>query len=176
MGAAVVHIKGYLTEAKLAAALKQIVGSRWSGVELRVADTKRRWDMGFVNGDRRVVVEYDGDEQYRNTMKIKADREKDAVATAEGIQVVRVPYWVQLDRLTLRHYFNFDAEIEQNFPHGFVTTEIFPASFCPLGLERFERELARLPVVVRDAVVRSLQDRAAKHGAEYVLPSMALVR
>lgn len=177
MMAPAVRIDGYLTEAKLAAALRQIVGAGWSGVELKVAGTKRRWDMGFERDGRRVVVEYDGDEHYRNTMKIKADREKDAAAKAEGLVVVRIPYWVQLDRVTFRYYFGFDADIEQDFQHGFITTKIFPASFCELGIARFERELADLPGVVRHAVISSLHERAAEHGVEFVIPSsMPLLR
>jgi len=166
-----VRIEGYLVEGKLAAALREIVGDRWTGTELKVSGTRRRWDMGFVDGDRRVVVEFDGDEHYRNTIKIKADREKDAVAASEGLRVVRIPYWVQLDSVTFRHFFGFDAEIEQNFPHGFITTKIFPASFCELGALRFTRELADLPPVVREGVRGSLRDRAVEHGIEYVVPS-----
>ena len=166
-----VVIAGHLTEQKLASALKQITGERWGGAELKVVGSRRRWDMGFTDGSDRVVVEFDGDEHYRNTLKIKADQEKDAGARTEGLRVVRVPYWVQLDRVTLQHYFGLDAQIDQDFPHGFVTTKIFPASFCEMGIERFQRELESLPAAVRTDVVQSLRDRATEHGAEYVIPA-----
>lgn len=165
-----VKIEGYLTEQRLAAALRAIVGDGWRGSELRVEGTKRRWDMGFEREAHRVVVEFDGDEHYRNTLKIKADREKDAVAAGADVQVVRIPYWVQLTSETFRHYFGFDAEIEQDFRHGFITTKIFPASFCELGIERFERELRTLPRDVADAVHASLRERAEEHGPEFVVP------
>jgi hypothetical protein len=116
-------------------------------------------------------VEYDGDEHYRNSLKVKADREKDRLAREAGMGLVRVPYWVQLDGLTLRHYFGLLAEVRQDFPHGFITTKLFPASFCELGVERFRQELEGLPVAVREAVVLSLRERAREHGLEYVLPS-----
>jgi Protein of unknown function (DUF559) len=119
-------VTGYLTQEKLAEALRTLVGDRWTGVELRVAGTKRRWDMGFSAGARRVVVEFDGDAHYRDALKIKADAEKDAIAKADGIHVVRFPYWVQLDQVTLRHYFDLDATAHQDFPHGFITTKLFP--------------------------------------------------
>lgn len=166
-----VVIHGYLTESKLAQALKQIVGDRWGGSQLRVEGTKRRWDMWFVGDEGRVVVEFDGDEHYRNTMKIKADREKDAIAAAQGLRVIRVPYWVQLDVVTCLHYFGIEAEIQQDFPHGFIVTKVFPASYCEMGIERFKTELAGLPETVRAAVVKSLGERAKEHGLEYVLPS-----
>lgn len=166
-----VRVAGYLVEQKLATLLRQLVGERWSGVELKVAGTRRRWDMGFASDQGQVVVEFDGDEHYRNTLKIKADQEKDTVAATLGIRVVRVPYWVQLDSATFRHFFGFEAEIEQDFQHGFITTKIFPASFCELGVERFRRELAELPPVARKGVIESLRARAGEHGLDYVLPS-----
>src|SRR5690242_12142575 len=105
--------------------------------------------MAYHRDGNVTVVEYDGDEHYRNSLKIKADRAKDEAARTLGYQVVRFPYWVQLDTTTLRHYFGLEAEIHQSFPHGFITTKLFPASFCELGIERFRSELAALPAAVR---------------------------
>lgn len=166
-----VIIEGYLTEEKLAKALSEVVGSRWGGTQLRVEGTKRRWDMWFVQGAGKVVVEFDGDEHYRNTLKLKVDQEKDAIASEHGLRVVRIPYWVQLDAVTSRHYFGIEADIRQDFPHGFIVTKVFPASYCEMGIERFKTELAGLPETVRAAVVKSLGERAKEHGLEYVLPS-----
>ena len=100
-----VVIEGYLTEGKLAAALRGITGPRWVGEQVNLPGTRRRCDMAFHRAGELVLVEYDGDEHYRHTMKIKADREKDFAATATGLRLVRVPYWVQLDTVTLMHYF-----------------------------------------------------------------------
>ena len=117
-----------------------------------------------------LLVEFDGDEHYRHTLKIKADIEKDEAASVSGYKVVRFPYWVQLTTETLCHYFGLDAQVVQDFPHGFIVTKIFPASFCELGVERFRGELERLPGGVRAAVVKSLWDRAKEHGRKYVVP------
>lgn len=166
-----VVIEGYLTQRKLSAALQQIVGDAWAGDEINVPGSRRRWDMAYRAEDTIVVVEYDGDEHYRNSMRIKVDWEKDEAAAAAGYRAVRFPYWVQLDDMTLRHYFGLSAVIEQDFPHGFITTKLFPASFCELGIERFRSELDHLPAKLRDEVIRSLRDRADKHGVEFVMPS-----
>ena len=77
---------------------------------------------------------------------------------------------MQLDDLTLKHYFGFETKIEQSFPHGFITTKLFPASFCELGVERFRLELLALPQNVREAVISSLRQRASEYGLQYVLP------
>ncbi len=127
--------------------------------------------MTFKQSDSLVLVEYDGDEHYRDSLKIKADREKDQLAQENRMRVVRIPYWVQLDNVTVRHYFGLSAEIRQTFRHGFITTKLFPASFSELRIERFKRDLDALPSQVRAAVIESLQERIKKYGLEYVLPS-----
>ena len=71
----------------------------------------------------------------------------------------------------MQHYFGISAEIKQTFPHGFISTKLFPASFCELGIERFKGELQTLPSSVRDAVLQSLEERVKDYGMEYVLPS-----
>jgi hypothetical protein len=144
-----IAIEGYLTEAKLACALKAIFSKQWIGTQFSSGATRHRWDIAFREGDRLTVVEYDGDEHYGHSMKIKADRTKDDIASAAGFRVVRFPYWVQLDRLILEHWFNATVEIQQSFPHAFITTKIFPASFCELGIARFVSELNALPMTIR---------------------------
>ena len=167
-----VTVTGYLVQRKLELALREIVGiERWKGTEVILSGSRRRWDMSFEGSSGLVVVEFDGDEHYRNTLKIKTDEGKDAFARAHGIQVVRIPYWIQLTTETLQHYCSLDAEIHQDFPHGFIETKVFPASYCELGLRRFQRELESLPLSVRDAVLSSLSARALEHGDEYVLPA-----
>ena len=172
-----IGIEGYLVQSKLEQALAAIVGTaRWRGKELRViAGRRQRWDMVFEDEGGKVAVEFDGDEHYRHSLKIKSDREKDSVAEAGGYRVVRIPYWIQLTTETLRHYFNLDAVIVQDFPHGFITTKLFPASFCEMGIQRFQREMAALPSTVQAAVIESLRDRIAEHGRDYVVPDQ-LVR
>jgi len=167
-----VIIESYLTEAKLAAALKQLVGTAWVGGQATLPGSRRRFDMAIKDNGETVLVEYDGDEHYRDSLKIKADAHKDALAITHGMRLVRVPYWVQLTNQTARHYFGLEAEIEQSFPHGFITTKLFPASFCEMGVERFRRELEALPAIIREAVITSLRARAEEHGVEYVLPSV----
>jgi hypothetical protein len=166
-----VVIESYLTESKLAVALQQLFGGAWAGGQVSLPGSRRRFDMAFRAAGATVLVEYDGDDHYRDSLKIRADRQKDDLAAANGMRLIRIPYWVQLDRIMARHWFGLEADIEQSFPHGFITTTKFPASFCELGVARFRRELDALPAAVREAVIRSLLDQTVKHGIEYVLPT-----
>ncbi len=166
-----IKIEGYLTESKLSIALQQLLPDSWLGDQVRVVNSRQRWDMSYKLDDITTVVEYDGDEHYRHSIKIKVDRAKDKIARTQGCQVVRFPYWIQLDNFTLKHYFGLEAQVEQSFPHGFITTKLFPASFCELGIERFRAELLALPMRIREAVIASLRERVAEHGLQYVLPT-----
>jgi hypothetical protein len=167
-----VKIDDYLVQNKLSTALQAIVGAAaWRGTEVRViSERRRRWDMVYQGDLGQVAVEFDGDAHYRDSLKIKADFEKDELAKLGGYKVVRIPYWVQLTTDTLAHYFGLEADIIQDFPHGFITTRVFPASFCELGIARFEREMESLPDSVRQAVISSLRSRVLEHGVEYVIP------
>ena len=166
-----ITIEGYLLQGKLESALKQMVGEEnWCGRELRVPDSKKRWDMAYQIQGHTTIVEFDGDQHYWDSLKIKVDAEKDAVANSLGYSVVRIPYWVQLTTETAQHYFGIEAQISQNFPHGFITTKIFPASFSEMGVSRFSREFSALPENTKNAVVSSLRDRSQEHGTDFVLP------
>jgi len=168
-----VQIEGYLVQSKLSTALQTIVGdAEWRGNEIRVPGTRYRWDMAYQRGRQLVFVEFDGEAHYRNSLTIKADSEKDIVAKTNGHRVVRIPYWVQLTTKTLKYYFDLDAEIIQDFPHGFISKKnrMLPASFCELGIARFQQELDDLPVAVKDDVLSSLRDRANEYDRKYVLP------
>jgi very-short-patch-repair endonuclease len=165
-----IRIEGYLTESKLLKALQKLLPDCCLGEQVPVTNTRQRWDMAYRIDGKVTVVEYDGDEHYRHSLKIKGDRTKDEIARSSGWRVVRFPYWIQLDTGTLMHFFDLDAKVEQSFPHGFITTKLFPASFCELGIERFRGELVSLPIGVREAVIESLRERVAEHGIEYVLP------
>jgi hypothetical protein len=166
-------IDGYLTQEKLALALKSVIDpSDWIGTETPVIKGRRfRWDMQAKIGGEVVAVEFDGHSHYCDSMRIKVDHEKEHIAASVGCRVIRIPYWVQLTTQTVAHYFGIEAAIEQDFPHGFISSNIvFPASYCGLGLQKFRSELTSLPAEVRIQVAKSLSVRCAEHGSEYVMP------
>ena len=167
-----VEIEGFLLQRKLESALRQIVGDDWSGAEVKVESTRYRWDMAYTSSGQTVVVEFDGDEHYRDTRKIRVDRIKDQIAHENGYVVVRFPYWIQLTTETLRHYFGLKANVIQDFPHGFIDRRAkLPASFCELGVNRFKTEMASMPDEVRNSVLDSLSEWCTEYEKYYVVPS-----
>ena len=166
-----VKIEGHLLQSKLEEALAKIVGKRaWLGREFKVPGTRLRWDMAYEIDGGVVVVEFDGEAHYRDPLRIKKDLLKDEIAKQYNYTTIRIPYWVQLNNQTLKYYFGLKANIMQDFPHGFITTKHFPASFCELGVKRFKKEYEELPVRVRNAVRKSLIERSEENGKIYVLP------
>lgn len=165
-----VTIAGYLTQPKLAEALQQIVDPNdWLGTEIPVPKTRCKWDMGFKLDGRVVIVEFDGYGHYTEPLVIKRDREKDLVAAGLGYKVVRVPYWVQLTNETLEFYFGIKAQINQDFPHGFISKPPkLPSCYCTLGAQKFDSEINTLPDTVKNAIIQSLKKWAEKYGEEYV--------
>ena len=77
---------------------------------------------------------------------------------------------MQLDTKMAKHWFGIDVQIEQSFPHGFITTKLFLALFCELGKARFIRELDSIPADVSLAVITSLRKKIAEYDFEYVVP------
>ena len=176
-----VKYEGYLTQQKLASLLKEALKDKYTSFieEQKVAGKPRcRWDiyMTFPDG-REIAVEFDGDQHYRDTLVMKLDLEKEDLADEAGIEVVRIPYWVQLTDDTAKHYFDdlFDGiHIEQDYPHGFIKSKIFPASYCALGVERFMAELHDLPYDIFVEILMNLFDRAfdEAYAPEFIIPGV----
>lgn len=122
-----IAIESYLTERKLATALQGLVGDDWVGGQVALPGSRRRFDKAFRTPTGTILVEYDGDERYRDSMRIKADRQKDILTSESNMRLIRVPYWVQPDSTMARHWFGLEADIEHSFPHGLITTKL------PLG-------------------------------------------
>ena len=176
-----VKYEGYLTKQKLSALLREALKDKYAAFmeEQKVAGKPRcRWDiyMTFPDG-REIAVEFDGDQHYRDTLVMKLDLEKEDLADEAGIEVVRLPYWVQLTDDTAKHYFGdlFNGiHIEQDYPHGFIKSKVFPASYCALGVERFMAELHDLPEKEFVEVVTNLFDRAfdTAYAPEFIIPGV----
>ena len=171
MKPAIPWIEGALTQEKLASALRVLAGATWCGGQVQIKGTSRTWEMALYTSVGVTLIAYDDARHYTDPERMRFDRETTRIAERRGHPFVRFPYWVQLDTLTLHHFFGLDAEIVSAVPHGFGTASGLPVDFCEDGLRRFIRELQALPRAVGDTVVQSLRDRAAALGIHRVLPT-----
>jgi hypothetical protein len=182
-------IEGYLTEAKLIATLKRICeinDYEFIGEQVRLDSNRRMpYDCGFivpncyVNDfedevtDIKFLVEFDGYYHYNDSKQQSRDIKKSNVAKQEGYELVRIPYFVQLNDDTLDHYFDYcintdKFEIVCDFPHGFIDKKCrVPADFNMIGIERFNDELGCLDINVRNDIINSLVDWAKRIDKPY---------
>lgn len=168
------HIPGYLTESVLHQILTAFCESRGypnPTAQVRLPGTRMSYDFEIVQNGKTVYVEFDGDQHYRDANVMYRDRLKDSSAAANGKGMVRIPYFVQLSRETFLHYFGEEFDISTSFPHGFHTTKMLPASFCPLGISRYTSELSGLPPAVTESIEESLRAKAKLLPPEFVFPA-----
>ena len=129
--------KNYLTQNKLTELLSNMF-EIWT--EIPIEGTRFKSDIQFIfNGDK-YAVEFDGDSHYCDIKVMERDIRKDRILVEKGFNVVRIPYWIQLDEITFKMLFRFDSPtpIERNYPHGFVDNKAkTPAYFCVNGIQKF---------------------------------------
>jgi hypothetical protein len=165
-------IQGYLTATKLGTIL-QAIGNQYGfaetiKTEVRVGETRRRWDYQYTYEGTTYNVEFDGDKHYWDSLTIMGDDIKNSVADRLEQEVIRIPYFVQLNTETIKHYFGLEFELETDFPQGFITTKIFPASFCSQGKSKYHSQKDNLPLKTQNDLIASLAVQSEKYGAKYV--------
>ena len=131
---------------------------------------ERTWSTSIETNNEKLVVNYDDEEHYCNSIVIKTDQEEEEIAKELGYKVIRIPYWIQIDSVTMKHYFGMDVEIKTEYPHGFGNTNVYPASFCEKGIERFSQELKMLPNEIKYEVIISLRNKIKEYETDYIIP------
>ena len=125
----------------------------------------------LVNNQDIESIKNDFDKHYRNTLTIKADLEKDRISKELGYEIIRVPYWIAMDTIMVEYYFGIEFDVETANKHGFTEDDLFPASFCEKGIERFNQEYDELPNKVKKEIRNTIEKRIDEIGQESVLPN-----
>ena len=160
---------GYLTQQKLKVLLSDIYGENLVQNEVRVPNTRMKWDFFIVNNNNKeTIIEFDGDQHYRDSLVIQRDNRKDIIAKELGYDIIRIPYFIQLTSQMFYYYFNYKLEIETNFGHGYIKSNVFPASYCQLGIVRYKKELLDIPNNVNNDIKKTLISKSEKYGSDYV--------
>jgi hypothetical protein len=186
-------IEGYLTETKLIATLKRICeinNYEFIGEQVRLDSNRRMpYDCGFIvpdgvyceNGeclDVKYLVEFDGYFHYTSSKQQYNDSVKNHNAELEEYELVRIPYFIQLNNDTFPYYFpavdNSKFDIVNDFPHGFIDHSCrVPADFNIIGIQRYQGELNSFYYRyqnVYDDVVKSVDEwvKRTKKDLKYV--------
>jgi hypothetical protein len=147
----------YLTEENLGPKLEEIFK-----VEFIHNKNFNGYRPDYRNDTLKLIVEFDGPRHFTESARIVKDYQNDLLSKKSHYRVVRIPYFVQLETRTIKHYFNQNYTLPQTFPHGFINDKIvLPADFCELGNYRYNDILCeKLPSEVSREVDKSLTDRA----------------
>lgn len=135
----IIYYQGYLTEDLIAEILdlKKINYSRNKGFI-----HNKRFRPDFVLEDQKLVIEFDGPQHFTNSSIAFKDISRDKFFKSCGYDVLRIPYYEQMTPVNLRMVHNpIFGNVRGLYQSGFVETEVLPASFCALGVKRFEADL-----------------------------------
>ena len=124
----------------------------------------------FILRNQKIIIEIDGQNNrichYSKTKTCIDDLEKDETYKELGWTVIRIPAYIQLDKVMIKFLFGLDYD-EDLYPachlHGFLHEQIsLPADFCKLGLVRFYKEMDSWPKVVKDKILDTLKERIVR--------------
>jgi hypothetical protein len=166
----------YLNEARLGEHLKVIFPDNEFVHDKPVPDSSnKRRRPDYRCDELMLIVEFDGISHYQNINIILSDIEKDKDYSSLGYRVLRIPYFVQLDKTTTYNIFGIALEEElYSYPQGFIDKKAtLPASFCYNGLMKFEEDLKRFYWLSPD-ILYSLESKIQELGEERVLPKPLL--
>jgi len=154
----------YITEKTVGEILRAWAGDENVTPQARVTGTRMRHDYEVRKGGKTYIIEYNGDQHYRDPNVILRDLAKADISKRMGKIVVEIPYFIQLTTETFKVFFGEKFEIETTFPHGFIASKMLPSSFCPIGYNRAVIELGLMPPKVVSDVMKSLEEKAALLG------------
>lgn len=166
-------MKDYLLEGSLGEYLQDLFQVEFIHDKV-VPNSGVRSRPDYRNDKLKLIVEFDGYKHYTLTSRILADNNKDKIYSEMGYKIVRIPYFIQWETRTVKHYFNIDKEYSQTFPHGFIVEKsdglIMPADFCSMGVNLFINQMKQLPDDIRTEVMQSLKQKAEKYNPLEVYP------
>lgn len=152
--------QNFLTEIKLGEFLKTYISNgNWLS-QFKIPNS--RFKIDWFSENLKFGVEFDGYQHYTSSKQILADYRKNALCENFGFKIIRIPYFVQLSKETIKLLFDLDIDtFEQIYPHGFVSkksTMVFPADFCYLGIEKFKNDLERF-LIIKNEIIDSLKKK-----------------
>lgn len=97
----------------------------------------------FILKNKKIIIEYDGPTHYTQTNIILKDEIKDMIYKTLNYEIIRIPYFIQLNQEILYKYFNIsDPVVYTSYPHGFIHPNvILPEDFCFKGLIKFFKNI-----------------------------------
>lgn len=155
-----VKIEGYLTEEKLSVVLEASSDIADIVPQFKLPDSRFRIDYFCKLKGKPTCIEYDGHLHYTDYSVIIRDYKVKELCDKFGYDLIRIPYFIQLDSSTYSYYFKGSIlEIEQDYKHGFIDSKNYPVSFHMLGYFRYTEEISSVGKIlpkVKEEILASL--------------------
>lgn len=121
----------------------------------------------YLCEEMKLIVEFDGDSgkngHYTDPFVIIKDYDNTAVLSNLGYEVIRIPFYVQLDKSAIKYFLNidyddnlYDTVNDHGFKHPLIT---LPSQFCEAGIYRFLNDLTYMPKDILIKIIESLEYR-----------------
>ena len=118
-------------------------------IETNFKIDKYHGDLVISTNKSKYLIEFDGYRHFCDALTICRDDKKNLIWEREQkTKPIRIPYFIQLSTYNFKHLFydllseyNYEnnVEVENNYADGFIDKKcLLPASFCPLGILKFE--------------------------------------
>lgn len=164
-------IDGYLTQQKLEKLLHNEPSLNYINKEVPLDGSRLKFDFLVErNFDKqKIAIEFNGYAHYTDPDTILRDFKKREYANKNHLILIEIPYWVQINEETFKHYFQLNPlnHIKCDYPHGFIDKKAkLPSCFCSLGIERFVFEFLLLPINVKQEILKSLSDQIVISGKD----------
>ena len=169
------HFKDYLTEQSLGHFLKYVFEDKLKS-QVKI-DKKMSCDYCITGKNGNLYIEFDGPYHYTSSKSVINDNRKKSMISNNPLDnIIRIPYFVQIDNVVWKSlfvpYLRFagleeysDLDITTDWKHGFISKKIvYPASYCSLGIQRFDEELRKFDKVLNNKITDSLEMATSKIG------------
>lgn len=109
---------------------------------------KTKYKADYFIENLKLIIEFDGYRHFTDPNVFLRDRKKDKIANENDFFVIRIPYFLQLDRTVLQVEFAgfISEEISSrlndftSFGHGFIDEKAaLPSQYCSLGRAHYQK-------------------------------------
>jgi len=123
-----------------------------------------RPDFQIINNQNNqiiLIVEFDGYQHYTKAQEVLKDVTKDLIYKGLGYKVIRLPYFIQIRKEIVDHFFCQGFPYDNSYLHGFIDPKVtLPSDFCELGMMKFLKDMKRFNIInptIPADIVKSLK-------------------
>ena len=135
--------------------------------EFVINDFRQKIRPDYICEELKLIIEFDGDSgkngHYTDPFIILKDQVNTKILENLGYKVVRIPFYIQLNKSAIKYFFNLDyanSLYKTSDDHGFLHPLItLPSQFCEVGIYRFLNDLTYIPKDILIKIIESLEYR-----------------